>query len=390
MSFKIRLNNISVPTGHQFKVFYKLDSRTPGNVTYQGDTSWGTLYGTYTGGTTTDIEIDFDLIDPTPFGKQHWFKILDIVTGSYIIENIYINEYEYYYYCDHCCDFSGGTASFVEFSITPTPTPEPTSTPTPTSITETTPTPTPTEIPGDPADCSEGMDVVFLVDYTGSMGGAINGIKSTITSIVNTIVTESNNNYRLGLVIYDEYGSGTVSTYSSHIGYTSLPSNQKYVNTGIGGRYQWITSLEKMSSNNQTSFTTQLNLLNNSFGGGWPIGSGLGGPEPADIGVNVIATNEVSGYEYIAGTFRSGVSKLIILITDNSPSGNDDNYTQTDIDYIATLTPKLVNQNIRVLLMTTYSTTALNTLAIDTNGLVNIGFTGANIITAIENICVPT
>jgi hypothetical protein len=111
MSFKIRLNNISVPSGNQFKVFYKLNSRTPGKVTYQGDIDWGTLYGTYTGGTTTNIEIDFDLIDSNPFGKQYWFKILDTITGSYIIENIHIHEYEYYHYCDHCCDFGGFTTS---------------------------------------------------------------------------------------------------------------------------------------------------------------------------------------------------------------------------------------------------------------------------------------
>ena len=146
MSFKIRLNNISVPTGNQFKVFYKLNSRTPGNVTSQGDVNWGTLYGTYTGGTTTNVEIDFLPIIASPFGKQHWFKILDTVTGSYIIENIYIHEYEYYYYCDHCCDFSGGTASFVIYDVTntPTPTPSPTATNTPTPTATSTPTNTPT------------------------------------------------------------------------------------------------------------------------------------------------------------------------------------------------------------------------------------------------------
>ena len=147
MSFKIRLNNINVPTGNQYKVFYKLNVRTPGNVTSQGDVNWGTLYGTYTGGTTTNVEIDFLPIIASPFGKQHWFKILDTVTGSYIIENIYIHEYEYYYYCDHCCDFSGGTASFVIYDVTNTPTPTPTSTSTPTPTATNTPTPTPTPTP---------------------------------------------------------------------------------------------------------------------------------------------------------------------------------------------------------------------------------------------------
>ena len=163
MSFKIRLNNITVPTDHRYKVFYKLNSRTPGNVSQMncnhdedtiGNSCWGTLYtggttdGIYIGGTITDylceddeslvcIEINFDTIDSNPFGKQYWFKIWDMETKSYIIENIYVNEYEYYYFCDHCCDFSGGTATYI------VPTPTPTSTETPTSTPTSTPTLTP-------------------------------------------------------------------------------------------------------------------------------------------------------------------------------------------------------------------------------------------------------
>jgi hypothetical protein len=131
MNFKIKLNNITVPSGNQFKVFYKLDSRTPGSVASQGDNAWGTLYGTYTGGTTTNIEIDFLPITSNPYGKQHWFKILDTITGSYIIENIYIHEYEYYTQC----------------VPTPTPTSTPTSTPTNTPTNTPTSTSTPTITP---------------------------------------------------------------------------------------------------------------------------------------------------------------------------------------------------------------------------------------------------
>ena len=129
MSLKIKLNNINVPSGNQFKVFYRLDSRTPGSVASQGEVTWGTLYGTYTGGTTTNIEINFLSIISNPYGKQHWFKILDTVTGSYIIENIYVHEYEYYSVC------------------VPTPTPTNTPTSTPTGTPTTTPTSTPTSTP---------------------------------------------------------------------------------------------------------------------------------------------------------------------------------------------------------------------------------------------------
>ena len=133
-----------------------------------------------------------------------------------------------------------------------------------------------------------------------------------------------------------------------------------------------------MQTNNQTSFTTQLNKLNTTS---FPLGYGVGGPEPADMGIDLVGT------ENFAGGFRSGVSKLIILITDNVPSGNDDNYTQTDIDFVNTLTPQLFNQNIRVLLMTTSGNNILYNLATGTNGIVSNGFSGANIITAIQNIC---
>jgi hypothetical protein len=234
------------------------------------------------------------------------------------------------------------------------------------------------ETPGEPAACSDGMDVVFLVDYTGSMGGAINGVKSSIASIANTIVTESNNNYRLGLVIFDEYTSQTTSTYSTKVDYTSLPSSQRYINTGINSRYQWITAVEMMQTNNQTSFTSQLNKLNTS---NFPLGSGIGTPEPADMGIDLVGT------ENFAGTFRSGVSKLIILITDATPGGNDDVYNSTDVTFVNSLITPLYNQNIRVLLMSTAGVNVLNDLATGTNGLVSNGFSGSDIITAIQNIC---
>jgi hypothetical protein len=260
-----------------------------------------------------------------------------------------------------------------------TPTPTPTLTPTPTPTIGTVP-----EVPGDPAACTDGMDVVFLLDYTGSMGNGINSIKSSIISIVNTIQTESNNNYRLGLVTFDEYPGPGVYGYGSNFEYTSLPISQRKINTGSSGIYQWITAWEKMGTNNIATFTTQLNKLNGIV----PLGSGSGQPEPSDMGVDLISTNNYLGYEYIAGTFRPGVSKLIILITDAPPSGDDDVYNSTDVTFINGLIPQLFAQNIRVLLMTSYTTsTALNTLATGTNGSVTIGFNPTSIITAIQNIC---
>jgi hypothetical protein len=269
----------------------------------------------------------------------------------------------------HCCDYPELTA-----------TPIPTSTP----LNTATPTPTPTEIPGDPASCDEGMDVIFLLDYTGSMGNAINGIKNEVTSIVNTIITESNNDYRLGLVIYDEWTSPTITSYSAKPAYTTIPSAQRFINQGLNSKYQWITAVEKMGTNNEVSFTNKLALLNTPD---FPLGYGVGGPEPADMGIDLIATNNVSGYGYFDGTFRSGVSKLIVLITDAQPSGNDDIYNQVDIDFVNGLIPQLYNQNIRLLLMATSGNNVLYDLATGTNGVISNTFSAQSIITTIQNIC---
>ena len=80
-----------------------------------------------------------------------------------------------------------------------------------------------------PVGCETGMDIVFLVDYTGSMGTSIDGVKAGITNILSTINTESSGNYRVGLCIFDETTSGYTSprNYGTNPIYTSLPASQK-------------------------------------------------------------------------------------------------------------------------------------------------------------------
>jgi len=73
--------------------------------------------------------------------------------------------------------------------------------------------------------CPEGMDVVFVVDYTSGMGGAINGLKTGVSNLISNISSESGGNYRLGLVLFDGGGA----TYNSSNFYTSLPAGQKII-----------------------------------------------------------------------------------------------------------------------------------------------------------------
>jgi hypothetical protein len=238
--------------------------------------------------------------------------------------------------------------------------------------------------------CVDGIDVVFLVDYTGSMGDAINAIKALIASIVSTIVTESGNNYRLGLVLFDEYNPNEtnpalINKYLPKAAYTSLPAAQRYTNLyDIAGtasdRIQYITAMEVLSQNNQSSFTTQLSVLNTVD---FPLGYGVSGPEPADMGVDRIVNYD------LAGTFRENVSRLIILITDQPSSGDDDINNATDTAFANTLVTDCNEKGIKVLLMknNSGSKAPLETLALNTGGLVSDSFTPEAIITSIENIC---
>jgi hypothetical protein len=144
MGLNIRVHNITCP--NSFTLSYRI-SPAPGNesVISTGYTQYG---GTYVSSNSRDYNADPIVISGSTFDnifdQTIWIKIKDSVTDGYIIENIKIHELEYYDYCIHCCDFSGGTGSYVSG---PTPTPLPTSTPTPTASPTSTPTATPTPTP---------------------------------------------------------------------------------------------------------------------------------------------------------------------------------------------------------------------------------------------------
>jgi|LakMenEpi03Aug12_release.lakeMendotaPanAssembly.Ray.scaffolds.fasta_scaffold206131_1 hypothetical protein len=236
--------------------------------------------------------------------------------------------------------------------------------------------------------CADGMDIVFLVDYTASMFTAINAIKAAITSIVAAIVVESGNNYRLGLVLFDEYKAPfypETAYYEGTATYLGLPVGQKYTNVydtvgTLEDRKQYITAMEVFSQNNESTFTTQLNLLNTDD---FPLGYGADIPEPSDMGIDRIVNYN------LAGTFRDNVSKLIILITDEPSSGDDDINNATDTAFAQTLIADCNAKGIKVLLMksTSDSYAPLETLALGTGGLVTDSFTPSAIIASIENIC---
>ena len=176
------------------------------------------------------------------------------------------------------------------------------------------------------------------------MGRAINGIKTSIGSIVSTINTQSGGDYRLSLSVFDEQRKGAgLSPYLSNVNYTGLPAANKIVVTSGSLTDQYLTMMEKFSTANSASFTTQLNKLN----GVMSIGNGGSLPEPGDLLTNEIVNNS------FAGAWRPGKTKFLIIITDEQSGGDDDNNTTVDDVYLTTLAASANIKQIQIILVST-------------------------------------
>jgi hypothetical protein len=238
----------------------------------------------------------------------------------------------------------------------------------------------------DTVSCDQGLDVAIIMDYTYSMINNINDAKAGASSLISTIDTQAGVNiYRMGLVIVDEY-SNTTSTqpnYVTNTEYTTLPSTQKYVNTtGAPNSNIYITAMEMFGNDNGGTFQTQLNKLNNVI----PIGNGNNIPEPMDRALDLVINNN------FLGAFRPSVAKYAILITDEQPSGLDDNYNlpggENDDAFIATLEATCIAQGIKVIVLGTgASNPVYQNLATNTGGTFDTSFGSSSIASAIQNGC---
>ena len=163
--------------------------------------------------------------------------------------------------------------------------------------------------------CIGGLDLVFILDATGSQQSAINNIKNAISSLIIPSIQEKfGDNYRLGLV--------------------TVTDKRGQVVDGAIVPAPIFDILEPMSVTNQASFSNQLNTVVAQFGGTQP--------EPYDLALKAVVNNTVSidnngnpiGINTI-GAFRESASKAIMLVTDTFPSGFDDSYQYSD--YLTTI-----------------------------------------------------
>ena len=108
---KIKITNILSP--NPFIIEYK-----KGGSAYPLNSGYTEYNTVYTG--TTEIEITGSTIS---YGDEYWVKLIDVITGQYIIKNIYLNDEVAYDICLNPPSPSPTPTS----SVTPVPTPDITS-----------------------------------------------------------------------------------------------------------------------------------------------------------------------------------------------------------------------------------------------------------------------
>lgn len=144
------------------------------------------------------------------------------------------------------------------------------------------------------------MDVAFLIDTTGSMGAAIEGIKSGIEEVMDDIEASSGNDYRLALVQIGEN--------------VSSPFNDQ-VRVDV-----------QFADNNRIDFVAALALYEASSGGDIPEAS----DEAVRTAIFAMLASERNPGEQVGDFtpgFRDAALKIIVLVTDAVPGGFDDAYT---------------------------------------------------------------
>jgi len=163
-----------------------------------------------------------------------------------------------------------------------------------------------------PSKCGP-MDVSFVVDDTGSMGGAIANLKTGINQIAQVVEDLSGFDYRLSLVRFKDN----------------------------------ITVVNNFAPGNKNAVAASVNAL--------AAGGGNGEPEASDEALNTVVNNlpaagRPQNADFSVG-WRSNATKLAVLITDARPGGFDDVYdttTNTDLNNAALRANQALGNGIKI------------------------------------------
>jgi hypothetical protein len=133
------------------------------------------------------------------------------------------------------------------------------------------------------------MDVVFIIDNSGSMAGVISEVQAQVAKIADAVATASGGDYQFGLV--------------------AMPANN-------------VAVYLDFSSNNRAQLDTAVKQMATSGS----CGLGIAYDEALDTVLNHLAPHAGSNGSQtgtFAGQFRSQAAKIIIIITDTGPQGYD-------------------------------------------------------------------
>ena len=149
---------------------------------------------------------------------------------------------------------------------------------------------------GVPDDCEPGacgcMDVVFIVDDTGSMGGAIADVQSGVNSIIAQADFASDGDVQFGLVTFRAEGL------------TEGPEADLDLTF------------------DQTAMQNAVNALS--------ANAGFGLPEPSDEALNLVLNGSTNCSAETFSPMRPDCTRIVILITDALPGGCDDAFGPAD------------------------------------------------------------
>ncbi|MEU5694709.1 vWA domain-containing protein [Actinosynnema sp. NPDC020468] len=162
--------------------------------------------------------------------------------------------------------------------------------------------------PAAPSRCGP-LDVAFVIDDTGSMGGAITNLKSGINTIINDVQVNSGGDYQLGLITFKDN----------------------------------VTVKNNLAPGNAGPVTTSVNALAASGGGNEP--------EASDESVNTAVNSLPAASRPQVGNFggwRATATKFVVLVTDARPGGFDDTYTAADAANAATYANNAVTNGIKI------------------------------------------
>lgn len=193
------------------------------------------------------------------------------------------------------------------------------------------PSPDP-ESPGE-SPCDAGpLDLVFVLDVTGSMGGAIENVQAGVADIIAAVVATSSGDYRLGLVRFEDS----------------------------------IDVLDDLALGNAES--VRAHLLAEDF---WQ-GGGSGKPEASDEALNTVLNRlrvadrppgfptmiddrgrvrELGDYYQLGDftqAFRAEASRIVVLVTDAPPAGFTDVVSPATIAHAHAMAVRAAELGVRI------------------------------------------